>query len=102
MPRGRRSAADSNVVRMPHARPAPPAELGEAEARHWRELVESMPSDWLGGAAAPLLARLCAVIVQCEGFEAEIREMRRTQAPLDLKLLDAHLGATTLLMKLAQ
>ena len=101
MPRGRRSSAD-NVVTMPHVRPEPPEELGEAEARHWRELVNTMPADWLSGAAGPLLVRLCKVIMSCELMETKIREMWQTNAPIDTKLLSAHAQASILLMKLSR
>jgi hypothetical protein len=70
MPRARRSAADLSVVRIPGSRPEPPPELDAVEARHWREMVGSMPSAWLSGAAPFLLARYASWRLRVSGWTA--------------------------------
>jgi hypothetical protein len=45
----RRSAADISIVPMlpGKGRPEPPVELDRAEARAWRDVVDSLPDRWL-------------------------------------------------------
>jgi phage terminase small subunit len=59
--RGRKSAAELSVVRVAidGSRPPPPDGLTDGQARAWREIVESLPADWISPAQEPLLAAYC-------------------------------------------
>jgi hypothetical protein len=58
--RGRPSRADLAVVAFrtePEAwRPDPPAELTHDQAAVWRDIVASLPADWVSRGNAPLMA----------------------------------------------
>ena len=61
--RGRPSRASLQVVPFrtePEARrPDPPADLTGDQAKVWRDIVESLPADWVSKANAPLMAGFC-------------------------------------------
>jgi phage terminase small subunit len=65
--RGRKSAAELSTISGAGVaiirRPDPPAHLGEDAATIWRATVNSLPADWLGHGAQPLLAAFCALTV---------------------------------------
>jgi len=57
--RGRPSRAELSVVAFEEAearRPGPPADLAADPAKVWRDIVESVPADWVTPANAPLMA----------------------------------------------
>ena len=57
--RGRSSAAELRVVQGTCARPRPPGELIQEQAKEWREIVARMPADWFGREIWPLLCAYC-------------------------------------------
>ncbi len=60
--RGRPSRAKLSVVAFEEAearRPGPPADLAADPAKVWRDLVASLPADWVSVANAPLMAAFC-------------------------------------------
>ncbi|MBV8800719.1 MAG: hypothetical protein JO208_13030 [Alphaproteobacteria bacterium] len=58
--RGRQSAdAQATLAVIEVRRPPPPADLSEAEALIWKDVVSSMPADWFRRAHAPVLAAYC-------------------------------------------
>jgi hypothetical protein len=61
--RGRPSAAERAVIPFPTEpealRPGPPADLTGDQAEVWRDIVASLPADWVSVANAPLMAAFC-------------------------------------------
>ena len=58
--RGRQSAdALATVTVIEAKRPAPPATLSVIEAALWRDVVATMPADWVRRAQFPLLVAFC-------------------------------------------
>lgn len=59
--RGRKSsgALTANPVLIETRRPAPPSDLGEAEAEVWKDTVGTMPSGWFSRAQYPVLIAYC-------------------------------------------
>lgn len=61
------AAAQSVVVQGVFARPEPPADLNEAQAKVWRAAVDTKPPDFFDAAQFPILADYCrAVVLQNE------------------------------------
>ena len=73
----RRSAADISLVPMlpGKGRPEPPAELDPAEARAWRDVVDSLPDRWLDAAAGLVLRRVVAQIAVAQRLEERLRRL---------------------------
>src|SRR5262252_9014100 len=71
MVRGPKSGISLTVVppTVPGARPAPPAELDDIEARIWKEIVAALPPTWLDPAAQQVLVRAVAQAGICESLE---------------------------------
>jgi hypothetical protein len=88
MARGLKSGISLTVVppTVPGARPAPPAELDDIEARIWKDIVAALPPTWLNAAAREVLVRAVAQAGVCESLEAQLRELRRQPNP-DLEAL---------------
>src|SRR5215218_5530514 len=66
--RGRPSRAELSVVAFEEAearRPDPPADLAADPAKVWRDIVESVPADWVTPANAPLMASYVRHVVAC-------------------------------------
>ena len=65
--RGRKSAAELSTVGpggiVFARRPEPPAHLGDDAAATWRSITNSVPADWFGAGALPLLEALCGLTV---------------------------------------
>src|SRR5215210_2842313 len=65
--RGRPSAAELAVIPFPTEpealRPGPPADLTGDQAVVWRDIVESLPADWVSRANAALMAAYCRHVV---------------------------------------
>lgn len=76
--RGPRSSADLAVkpVLIETRRPAPPADLGEAEAEVWRDTVGTMPLGWFCRAQYPILAAYCRHAVRARQLAALIAEFQ--------------------------
>ena len=62
--RGRKSAAElaATVAHLP-ARPDPPSELTDEQAKEWREIVRSMPVEWFPRETHGLLVQFCRHVV---------------------------------------
>lgn len=64
--RGRKSAASlavASVVGLTQ-RPEAPDELTQAEAKVWKQVVDSKPADWFTPGDTPLLADYCRHVVR--------------------------------------
>ena len=72
--RGRKSGAGlAVVVDVGRQMPAkPPAELTDAQAAVWRDVVGSMRSDWLVRGAFPVLIQYCRHVCRARLLEAQI------------------------------
>ena len=90
MARGRKSAVSLTVVppALPGERPAPPAELDDAETGIWRRIVGALPPTWLDTAAQEILTRAVAQAAVCERQEAQLRALRAEAQP-DLDVIGA-------------
>ena len=51
-------------------RPDPPQAFTKPERAVWHRIVDACPPDWFTPECAPLLARLCVLIVMSEQLEA--------------------------------
>jgi hypothetical protein len=73
----RRSAADISIVPMlpGKGRPEPPVELDRAEARAWRDVVDSLPDLWLDPAGQLVLRRVAAQIAVAGRLEDRLRRL---------------------------
>ena len=74
---GRRSAADlaTVVIDAGQRQPAPPpAELTDAQAQVWRDVVGSLPGNWLTRAAHPILVAYCRHVCRARLLERQIAE----------------------------
>jgi hypothetical protein len=79
--RGRKSGAELStrpLSVLAERRPNPPADLSEAEALVWRDVVGCQPGGWLSKAQVPLLVGYCRHTVraqllaqQINGFQPE-------------------------------
>src|SRR5262245_41500895 len=54
-------------------RPDPPEAFTKPERAVWHRIVDACPPDWFTPECAPLLARLCVLIVMSEQLEAKWR-----------------------------
>ncbi len=57
--RGTKSTADLSVVPATGARLAPPGDLSPSAQAEWRQIVDSLPADWLRPSDAHLLRAYC-------------------------------------------
>ena len=76
MKRGRKTTGDLQVLvgggtRMP---PPPPAELTDAQAAVWRDVVSSLPGDWLDRGCHPILVEYCRHTCRARLLERQIRQ----------------------------
>jgi hypothetical protein len=85
----RRSVADISIVPMlpGKGRPEPPAELDQAEARAWRDVVDALPGQWVDAASQLVLRRVAAQIAIAERLEDRLR--RLGEMPTDPEALEA-------------
>jgi hypothetical protein len=85
----RRSAADISIVPMlpGKGRPEPPAELDQAEARAWRDVIDALPGQWVDAASQLVLRRVAAQIAVAERLEDRLR--RLGEMPTDPEALEA-------------
>jgi hypothetical protein len=89
----RRSANDSNIVRLPgRSRPAPPAKLTQAEQRAWRAIVDASPDRFIDGAGQLILRRVVAQIALAERHEQRLANIARAGGDLndELAVAKAH------------
>ena len=85
--RGRRSGASLAIVTpLDTRRPAPPADLTEAQAAMWRDTVSSVPHDWFGRECFPILAGYCRHVVRARRLDEEIE--KRTASVDDPTLIE--------------
>jgi len=77
MKRGRRSAAELAVIPTAEQRIAPaPAELSDAQAQVWRDVVSAMPEKWLHRAAYPILIAYCRHVCRARLLESMIGQFQ--------------------------
>ena len=93
MKRGRRSANDLATVVIDASRttpPSPPSELTDAQAGVWRDVVGSLPGNWLTRAAHPILIAYCRHVCRARLIEMRIAkfEVEWTKHPGGLERLD--------------
>ena len=92
MKRGRKSLGDLSVIidatrRQP---PATPSELSDAQSQVWRDVVGSMPGDWINHASQPLLIEYARHVCRSRLLERQIAkfEVEWTKAPGGLERFD--------------
>ena len=56
-------------------RPEPPAELDQAEARAWRDVIDAVPSQWLDTGAQLILRRVVTQVAFAERLEERLRRL---------------------------
>jgi len=77
MKRGRKSAAELVLVPTAEQRIAPaPAELSDAQAQVWRDVVASMPENWLHRAAYPILIAYCRHVGRARLLESLVGQFQ--------------------------
>ena len=75
--RGRKSASElGTLTQIAIRRPAPPADLTEAEATLWRTITETKPSDWFRPDTFELLAAYCRHAATHRVLDGQIAEFR--------------------------
>jgi hypothetical protein len=71
--RGPRSSAElGRLTVIEVRRPKPPAELTEAEAAIWRDVVGCMPGDWFPRSTHPILANYCRHVARAAMLAEQI------------------------------
>jgi len=76
--RGRKSSAALSTVVIDAGRqmPAlPPAELTDAQAVVWRDVIGSLPGGWLTQAAHPILVAFCRHVCRARMLERQIARL---------------------------
>ena len=96
--RGRRSAEMSTLIVDPSrwTPPAPPFELTDAQAHIWRDVVGSLPGNWLTRAAHPILIAYCRHTCRSRLLEIQIAqfELEWTRIEGGLERFDNLLAAS--------
>jgi len=91
--RGRISSAELATVVIDtgrHMPSSPPPELTDAQATVWRDVVGSLPGDWVTRAAHPILISYCRHVCRAQVLEKQISqfELEWTMADGGLERLD--------------
>jgi hypothetical protein len=84
--RGRKSSAALSTVVIDAGRqmPAlPPAELTDAKAVVWRDVIGSLPGGWLTQAAHPILVAFCRHVCRARMLERQIARLEPEWTSLD-------------------
>jgi hypothetical protein len=97
--RGRKSSAEMSTLIVDTSRqtpPAPPSELTDAQAQVWRDVVASLPGNWLTRAAHPILIAYCRHTCRSRLLEIQIAqfELEWTRTEGGLVRLDKLLAAS--------
>src|SRR6516165_10865825 len=97
--RGRKSlTATSTLIVDPSQRTpaAPPSELTDAQAQVWRDVVGSLPGNWLTRAAHPIMIVYCRHTCRSRLLEIQIAqfELEWTRTEGGLERLDKLLAAS--------
>jgi phage terminase small subunit len=97
--RGRRSLTETSTLIVDTSRqtpPAPPSELTDAQAQVWRDVVGSLPGNWLTRAAHPILIAYCRHACRSRLLEIQIAqfELEWTRTEGGLERLDKLLAAS--------
>lgn len=72
--RGKKSTSSLSVVsEILDARPRAPEELNQAEARVWKQIVDSKPHDWFGADSHHLLVAYCRNVVAATERDNDIK-----------------------------
>jgi hypothetical protein len=89
MPRRSSSDDDMTVVSLlpGKGRPEPPAGLDTAETRAWRDVIDSLPAQWLDPAGQAILRGVVAEIALCDRLAERLRQF--ADAPVDEETLAA-------------
>jgi len=77
--------------------PRPPAELTDGQAEIWRDVVGSLPGDWLTRGAYPILIAYCRHCARARLLEAQIAAFE-----LEWTAHDGGLERLNLLLQMAQ
>ncbi len=73
MPRKSSAALATVCVDVSRTMPAqPPAELSDAQAQVWRDVVSSLRGDWINCGMFPILVEYCRHVCRARLLEAEI------------------------------
>jgi hypothetical protein len=94
--RGRKSSAETSTLIVDTSRQTPPAELTDAQAQVWRDVVGSLPGNWLTRAAHPILIAYCRHACRSRLLEIQIAqfELEWTRTEGGLERLDKLLAAS--------
>jgi hypothetical protein len=97
--RGRKSSAEMSTLIVDTSRqtpPPPPSELTDAQAQVWRDVVGSLPGNWLTRAAHPILIAYCRHTCRSRLLEIQIAqfELEWTGIEGGLERLDKLLAAS--------
>lgn len=92
MKRGRKSQKELDAARermsvvsfLPGERPAPLAELTEAQAETWKAVVSEKPWDWFSKSSWPVLASYCRAVDACAKLAKAIDKLLEGSKPADL------------------
>src|SRR5688572_4352984 len=81
----RKSAAALSVVPATPAGPhEPPADLSEAEASLWRDVIDSKPAEWFGEDSAPVLKEYVRAAAMCDRLARLLdRALEASGEPVD-------------------
>jgi hypothetical protein len=85
MKRGRQSASDLTLVIDASRRQplATPSELSDAQAQVWRDVVGSLPGDWISRASAPILIAYCRHVCRARLLESLIAHFEAEWTGID-------------------
>jgi hypothetical protein len=91
--RGRRSSAETSTLIVDASRQAPPeapSDLTNEQAQVWREVVGSLPRNWLLRGAQPILVAYCRHVCRSRSMELQIAQfgLEWRQTGGDLERLD--------------
>ena len=87
--RGRKSSVELSTVVIDAGRQMPslpPAELTDAQAAIWRDVIGSLPGGWLTQAAHPILVAYCRHVCRARLLEQEIARLELEWTSLDCGL----------------
>jgi hypothetical protein len=87
--RGRKSSAALSTVVIDVGRQMPslpPAELTDAQAVVWRDVIGSLPGGWLTQAAHPILVAFCRHVCRARILELQIARLEPEWTSLDCGL----------------
>ena len=87
--RGRKSSVELSTILVDAGRQMPslpPAELTDAQADVWRDVIGSLPGGWLTQAAHPILVAFCRHVCRARMLELQIARLEAEWKSLDCSL----------------